>query len=166
MQTVLSILNDDPNTEKKNSVLTNGELEFDEKQKRYSYVEVLDYFIKNITKHWDVMELIIELATINNGKDDCDPNDVLEELYKTNPELCRKLEDSGVLLSGEVYSFFLRDELKNRFGYMIHDFCSDINPTDSDEFRFSTYEFELDKYLKKKEAYLQRLKSGDTNGND
>lgn len=92
----------------------------------YCYeIDIISYFIEHIPEY-DILYSLYKLATVNsNFNNDFELED---EILANNEEIYNKIYTHGTVLLGHQYANFLEDEIKNVFGYMVHDFRADINP--------------------------------------
>ena len=137
--------------------------------KFFSYIDVINYFAENFTKYWDGIEVLRDIATLST---ECDPYDIgeeiEEELFRTNPELSKKIDTYGRIIAGKDYVAFLQQYAKDEFSTMVSDYRYRINPYDDERdgiFRLPRHEESLKERCKYLEKRIAEIKVGEEHGN-
>lgn len=134
--------------------------------KLFSYLDIINYFMENITYYWNGMEILRRIATVNiYGDEDDSSIETEDDRLLLNPDYSHYR--FGKFIEGEEYALFLKQLVENEFHTMLSDFENDVNPFDEEatKYKLPRHEESIKKRCRKLEERIEDIKEGEEHGN-
>lgn len=134
--------------------------------KLFSYLDIINYFMENITYYWNGMEILRRIATVNiYGDEDDSSIETEDDRLLLNPDYSHYR--FGKFIEGEEYALFLKQLVENEFHTMLSDFENDVNPFDEEatKYKLPRHEESIKKRCRKLEERIEDIKEGEKTGN-